>query len=459
MTIRSRLTLWFSLLLSVVLGVFAYIEYNEAAVRRERYFFQLMRLRALDAANISIGADEIGAAALEKARRRFSHSLDDEYIAIYDSTGNVVFKSDAAEQNLLFKNGLIGDVLKRGGFERTARDTQFYYMAHRDGGERFVIAAKAYDTQGYSFLGNLRKNLITGFLATVLIITLICWYFAKKALEPVEKMRQKAASISAKNLSQRLEIPPERDEVALLGIEFNNLFDRMEATYNSQRQFVANASHEIRTPLAILKSAVEVALLQPRTPEEYKSILQTVFETTRRLQRLSNDLLYLARAESDLAKLPDTTIHFDEVVYSALEQVQQIYPTRNFQNNTELPEDDELFAVHGNAELLHISVVNILDNAAKYSPAEAPVTIHLFSKNKMVHCVIKDSGLGIMKEDYPLIFNLFFRAETVKMLEGNGVGLPLVKSIIERHGGTITVESKADSGTTVSLTLPSIKAF
>ncbi|MES2765162.1 MAG: ATP-binding protein [Bacteroidota bacterium] len=458
MTIRARLTIWFSLLLSVVLGVFAFIEYNEAAVRREQYFFQLMRLRALDAANVSVGADDIGPAALEKAKRRFSHSLDEEYIVVYDSLGNIVFKSDSTQQNLLFKNAFLKEVFEQGKIERSVRDTQYYYESHSDG-EKYVVAAKAYDTQGYSFLANLRKNLITGFIATVIIITLICWYFAKKALEPVEKMRQKAASISANNLQQRLEIPPERDEVALLGIEFNKLFDRMEATFHSQRQFIANASHEIRTPLAILKSAVEVSLLQPRTTEEYQSILKIVFETTHRLQRLSNDLLYLARAESDLAKLPDTTINFDEVVYAALEQVQQIYPTRTFQNITDLTDDDELFAVHGNAELLHISVVNILDNAAKYSPAEAPVTIHLFKKGKNVHCVIKDSGLGIMQDDYPLIFNLFFRAETVKMLEGNGVGLPLVKSIIERHGGTITVESKADSGTTVSLTLPSVKAL
>ncbi len=459
MTIRSRLTIWFSLLLSTVLGVFAYIEYNEAAVRREQYFYQLLRLRALDAANISIGADEIGEAALEKAKRRFSHTLGEEYIAIFDASGNIVFKSDTTQQNLVFNSGFLKEVFEKGRVERAVRDTQFLYESHRDGGEKYVVAAKAYDTQGYSFLANLRTNLLTGFVVTVLIITLICWYFAKKALEPVEKMRRKAASISASNLNQRLEIPPERDEVALLGVEFNKLFDRMEATFHSQRQFIANASHEIRTPLAILKSAVEVALLQPRTTEEYKSILQTVFETTHRLQRLSNDLLYLARAESDLAKIPDTTIHFDEVVYAALEQVQQIYPTRTFQNITDMSEDDEIFAVHGNAELLHISVVNILDNAAKYSPAESPVTIHLFKKGRNVHCVIKDSGLGIMQDDYPLIFNLFFRAETVKMLEGNGVGLPLVKSIIERHGGTITVESNADSGTTVSLTLPSIKTF
>ncbi|HYF02952.1 MAG TPA: ATP-binding protein [Patescibacteria group bacterium] len=459
MTIRARLTLWFSLILSVVLGIFAYTEYNEAAIRRERYFNERLRLRALDAGNIFLDADQIPPAVLEKARERFRHTLDHEFIAIYDSTGKVVFRSEPHQPDFILTKESIREIFLKHTIERSIRDTQYHYEAHADTKGRFIIAARAYDTQGYAFLSNLRANLVTGYFATVAIITLICWYFAKKALQPVEAMRRKAASISASSLDQRLEVPVERDEIALLAIEFNSMFDRLEAGFRSQRQFIANASHEIRTPLAIVQSAAGVALMQPRSPEEYHSVLQTVVTTTQRLQRLADDLLYLARAESDLANLPDTTLHFDEVVYSALERIQQIYPNRVFHNITDLPEDEELLVIKGNSELLHIAIVNILDNAAKYSPHDAHVTIQLFTKEGRIHCIITDKGFGIRQDDYPLIFNLFFRAETVKKLEGNGVGLPLVKSIIERHGGTITVESKANSGTTVSIILPSIKIF
>jgi signal transduction histidine kinase len=326
----------------------------------------------------------------------------------------------------------------------------------------FVVVASSLDADSRRQLRNLRRRLLGGFLVSLSVVGIGGWFFARQALRPMQRIVQEVDSITASDLHRRLSKADGQDEVSHLAQRFNSLLDRLETAFAGQRNFVRDASHELRTPLAALIGELEVALLQERTPEEYRRTLSSTLDAARLLNNLTNGLLQIARASDDPSQVTLSTIRLDELLLQAHEEMQRRHPTCRIDLAFSEPENHKgasAFEVRGNEALLLAAMLNILENACKFSRGcDEPVVATLDATGKQVKLDVLDNGVGMNEADRQQVFVPFFRAETVRNVPGHGIGLPLTAKIMELHGGSVEVESQLHVGTRVRLTWPNVAA-
>lgn len=282
------------------------------------------------------------------------------------------------------------------------------------------------------------------------------WLLARRALRPVDRMTQTAKKISGEHLSQRLQESGNRDELDRLARTLNDMLDRLHGAIDQMRRFSADASHELQTPLTILKGEMEVALLKPRSPEEYQEVLTSGLEEMDRINHLVEGLLLLARAESGMLRLDMQVINVHELLKKTLLQLTPLADKHSLRFNLKPGETNN---IKGDSEHLRRVFLNLLTNAIKHSPADEVIEVRLLKKETWAVIQITDSGNGITENEQKLIFNRFHRLSESRSAagkEGVGLGLSIALSIVEAHGGTIHVESSPGVGATFSVHLPAI---
>jgi len=205
---------------------------------------------------------------------------------------------------------------------------------------------------------------------------------------------------------------------------------------------------------------LEVALMKPRTPEEYQRVLSSTLEDARLLTELSNGLLQIAQASIDPSKITKDFLRIDELVWMACDQVRKRQPEAQINIDfADFPEDENRLVVKGNEALLLIAIVNVIENAIKFSPSGRSASVRMMLTKTDVELQVQDRGLGIAEDDLKHVFVPFFRAENVRSITGHGIGLPLTERILKLHQGGIIVKSRINQGTEVILTLPQAYAF
>jgi signal transduction histidine kinase len=232
--------------------------------------------------------------------------------------------------------------------------------------------------------------------------------------------------------------------------------ERMEHALEAQKEFVSNIAHELRTPLSGMVGELELALLKPRSTEEYQQLIRLAFLDARRLVRLSNGLLDLAKANYDQSGIHMKELRLDEVLMDARDLVMKSGTDYrvNILFEQEI-EEGEFISVWGNEYLLRVAFLNLMENSCKFSADHlSTVAITYFDKQAILR--FADHGIGIPGEDQPHIFTPFFRGSNKGYAEGNGIGLSLTHKIIELHKGTIQVSSNPGEGTVFTLELPHV---
>ncbi|HVH71092.1 MAG TPA: ATP-binding protein, partial [Candidatus Dormibacteraeota bacterium] len=284
------------------------------------------------------------------------------------------------------------------------------------------------------------------------------YFLARKSLGPVVAMSSQAGRIGAANLHERLAVQNEKDELGHLARSFNSLLDRLAESFDRQRRFMADASHELRTPVAILRGESEVALSQQvRSLEEYRESLSVLHHEAERLTHIVEDLFTLTRADAGQYPLQQRDFYLDELiaecVHSArtLAQAKKILLT--FEGAPESP-------IHADDSLLRRMLLNLLDNAIKYTPDFGCITISCQRNGKEYAVNITDTGLGIPPELRPRIFERFFRADKARSRAesdggGAGLGLAISRWIAEAHHGRLELTRSDSTGSTFSTYLPS----
>ena len=317
-----------------------------------------------------------------------------------------------------------------------------------------MVVASSVDEDSRQQLAQLRQLLAVGLLAALVVMGVGNWIFAGQALRPLRRMVQEVDGITATDLGQRLtQASGSNDEIGRLAQRFNRLLDRLEAAFAGQRTFVRDASHELRTPLTALIGELEVALLQAeRSPTEYRRVLQSTLDSARQLNELTNGLLQIARASDDASQVPMGAVRLDEVLLQAHEQLLRRHPTCRVDLDLGESEDAHVFAVRGNEALLLSAVLNILDNACKFSAGTGgTVTATLARTPSRITLLVADEGPGLSAADLQQVFVPFFRAAAARAVPGHGIGLPLAARIMALHGGTVRLESAPGQGTRVWL--------
>jgi len=278
-------------------------------------------------------------------------------------------------------------------------------------------------------------------------------FLANKALKPVDEITKTARMITSKRLDQRIKLRKTKDEIGRLAETFNDMISRLGQSFKQIRQFSADASHELRTPLTILKGEMEVGLRRRRRPEEYRKILNSNLEEVNHMTQIVDDLLFLSKADMGEVHLQKHPINLTKLVSEVGAQAKMIAMAKDIK--VHISKDSDV-PVIGDRLRLRELLLNLVDNAVKYTPEGGEMMISLERDDDRVKLRVMDNGIGIPTEDQPHIFDRFFRVDKARSREagGSGLGLSICKWIVEAHGGEISVESEVTKGSLFTVTLP-----
>ena len=470
LSIRFRLALQFGSVMAVTLLLFAVVIYFATQQSRRTLFTQSLFRRTLVVGHAyAAGQENRANAGEEESYRRYLRqlyrTLPAEQGRVYDTANRLVFQEGQGASKPVPKAWL--DEVRRTGSAVLEPETNYHetvgLLYHDAMLGPLVVVASSVDEDSRQQLLQLRQLLALGLLVAVAVMGAGSWGFAGRALRPLRRMVREVDGITATDLSQRLSrgggATDEKgavDEIGLLAQRFNRLLDRLEAAFAGQRTFVRDASHELRTPLTALIGELEVSLLQAeRPPAEYRRVLQSTLDSARQLNELTNGLLQIARASDDPSQVPMTTVRLDELLLLAYEQVLRRYPTCRVDLELAEADDPGALSVRGNEALLLSAMLNILDNACKFSASTSgTVTATLAQRGQQLSLLVADEGPGLSADDLQQVFVPFFRTTAARAVPGHGIGLPLAARIMALHGGTVRVASELGKGTQVWLEWP-----
>jgi len=340
-----------------------------------------------------------------------------------------------------------------------------------DGGLRTVVQRIRTSPQSAVFIAICQPmedasgdlELLGGILCLAIPFTMILtaaggWFLARKSLAPVVVMSECARRIGAKNLSERLPVINPHDELGNLATTFNELLARLHRALMQQRQFMADASHELRNPVSVIRTTSEVMMGRvERGVSEYREALARIGDQARRVTRIIEDMFTLARADAGGRELKPQDFYLDELVTEAARAAGALAERKGV-NIECAPALETLY--RGDEELLRQMLLNLLDNAIKYTPEEGKISLRLVQGDSSHIITIADTGVGIPIEARPHIFERFYRADKARSRVGEangvgvGLGLSIAKWITEAHGGRLTLQHSDSDGSVFVVSLP-----
>jgi two-component system, OmpR family, sensor kinase len=452
LSIRAWLTLWYTAVLSLVLAIFAAAFYLvHARSRLSQGDDELARADGLVTRLLTQELDE-GASLGEAARDALEDvDLPGRSVAVFDAAGTLL----AGRWQSL--PGAGAEASGERGFGTATIGTP-------DGALRVRRARHMYEETTYHVgvaeslvplereLAGLRRALGGSVLLALLLAASGGWWIARAALQPVTRMAAQARRITDRTPGVRLSSPNPHDELGLLAGAFNDLLARLESALSQQRQFMADASHELRTPVSVSRTAIDVTLDRGgRSEDEYRESLGVVGEQMRRLTRIVEDLLTLARADAGGLRLEPKPVYIDELVADCVRTIRVIAESKAVALDCRGPGDVELL---GDERWLRQMFVNLLDNAVRHTPAGERVIVELACEPDSIQLAVSDSGAGIAEAECERIFERFVRLDAARSGDGAGLGLSIARAIAEAHGGTLAVARSDSSGTTFLVRLP-----
>ena len=452
MKIRLKLTILFTAIVAAILLVFSFSIFYFYSLFREIEFYERLKDKADKTAELLFEVAEINEEILQIVDKHDITTLSAEEIMMYDINHNLIYKS--GKEYIHFPNSALDNIRRRKEIRFRNGDRETVGILTSIKQKDIIIIASAIDQFGYKKLDNLLLILSSGWLLSVVIIFFAGRYFSSNALAPITEVVDQVDLITASNLNMRVNGGNGQDEIAQLAAKFNKMLERLEEAFIMQRNFVSNASHELRTPLTSITGQIEVTLMQDRTGEEYSHTLHSILEDINGLTKMSNGLLELARVSADQALFKLIAYRIDELVWQTRSEI--VKKHADYKVNVEFenfPEEEQELLIEGNVNLLKTALINLMDNACKFSPNHT-VDVLLIFTNSEIKMLFMDTGIGIPKEDLAHIFQPFYRSQKNRPIQGFGIGLSLVEKIVKLHKGSIEVNSTENRGTIFTVSLP-----
>jgi two-component system, OmpR family, heavy metal sensor histidine kinase CusS len=407
--------------------------------------------------------DRLKAMGLETARgQRQTRSprmkkvvdIDPGFVQLVDSNGQVVSKTENLARNVLtFKPSYSGVRFFTAELgESTLRQVQVPLLNENGVLQGYLIVAVPLKS-AMIVLRDLKYIVLIAYPVIIFILFILTRVIAGKSIQPVEEVITTAESITQTNLDLRMPLPARQDELYRMSATINALLDRLQDAFQREKQFTADASHELKTPLAVVKGTLEVLVRKPREIDYYESRIRYCLEELNRMARLIDQLLLLARCESDSVTPRFARVDMDKAIEVVRGRVEPVAAARSI-----LIDTLSGFAgkVSVDPAMLEMMLENLLTNAIKYSPENSAVSIRTGEEKGVPFCLIEDHGIGISREKLQHIFKRFYRVDESRSTStgGAGLGLSIVKRLAELQDIGIEVESREKSGTTVRLTFP-----
>jgi heavy metal sensor kinase len=483
MTIRLRLTLWYTALLGSTLILFSFVFYSTLA------------------ANLWAQTQQEAARQADEIADTLAQQLQGNIVIIRQNPTRIQFPDldffgNSLGVQIIDLNGMI---LKRSSnlgpmtvqnyaqglpTIRTGVAHRFYSTSNE--GVPLLVHTEPVSINGTiagavqvikpvadveNTLNQVSRYLIFGTAFSLVLAAIVGAFLARRALSPIDAITQTAGAISrTKDLGRRLNIPDDASEVGQLAVTFNEMLDRIQALFKTQERLIADVSHELRTPLTTVQGNIELLRRfgnsrdAARTQLDADLLQETLSEVeaeTARMSTMISDLLLLAQADSGALQLQAEPVEMDTLLLDVYRQTRRLADQRRGPHALEIrlgAEDQAL--VMGDRERLRQLLLNLADNAIKYTPAGGMITLGLEKQDGWVKIAVSDTGIGIRPEDQPHVFDRFYRTDRARSREqgGSGLGLSIAQWIAHAHHGFLTVESIPQQGSTFTLWLPSAEA-
>jgi heavy metal sensor kinase len=462
--IRSRLTLWyvaiFGLLFAAYICTACFLQYWQ--LKQQLYHAEVQDMETVQGL-LYFTADGQLSLHEEYFNRPESRLLLDRLLEVLDSNGRVLFRNRKLNGNTL-GDRLLPDEGANSFSPRSLRladGTAVLVISHTHVlHETPVLIRLAYSTEPL----RLQSLHLLGLLTLVLPIALIAagfagYRFVIRVLDPLEQMARLTERITARRLNQRIPVQNADDELGHMAIVLNGLLERLEESFEQLQRFTSDVSHELRTPLASMRSVGEVGLQEEHDAEKYRDIIGSMLEEVAKLTAMIDTLLTIAHAESGAIQLQQTTFALMDLVQEGVAVVGVLAEDKE---QTFSVTGDQRALVRGDRAFLRMALVNLLDNAVKYSPAGSSihVSLHIVGSGtrpaQVVEIAIQDEGPGIPEGAQQRVFDRFYRLDEARSRDsgGFGLGLPIAKWAVEAHGGTIHVKTSFPTGAIFCVKLP-----
>ncbi|MDQ0478054.1 ATP-binding protein [Chryseobacterium sp. MDT2-18] len=447
--IALNLSIAFSLLFGIVMTII-YVSFN--SFRREE--FKDRFVQRLDFTTNFISQSE---GFNEKGPIVFSENADNilfnENIIIFDARKKLLY-STVKDQNITWENELL-DRLDREKTIYTENTKPETYAALRSiHGKNYYIITSAIDSSGQSKLAYLKYLLIFSYLLSIALIWFFCYYIIGKFLQPLEKLKKEISEVTAHKLTTQIPVKASNDEIGVLAQSFNTMIVRLNDVFQSQKDFTASASHEIRTPLTRMAFQLENLKKSDQHSPKTLAVLSQISKEIFQLSDLTNSLLVLTKFDKENIKTIYEEVRIDEVIFDAYQKVEKNFPKlkMDFQISEQSVESAQL-SVLGVKSLLEIVFINLFKNAAIYTDNDlVNVTIEESSHTLVVN--VLSFGSTISAEEQKRLFDPFMRGSNSQKTSGSGLGLKIVKRILEYHKATISYHSASANQNIFTINFP-----
>jgi heavy metal sensor kinase len=467
-SIKFRFTAWYLLVLALLIGALSAGVYFTLSRSLYTSLDNSLQLRAVE---LQRSRGMMGTMALGQ----FQEELGEVVIVYYESQGEVGYIS-ARDANVTLDTALVQRALDGEEVYTTistedGRKLRFDVVPFVPEGPTVVLGRPGAPVEGTPVtsaaiaVGRSTEdidNALAGLMRTLAIagpLTLAVAggggvFLARRALKPVDQIARTAHEIEESDLSRRVPVQS-KDELGRLASTLNQMIERLEKAFKRQRQFTGDASHELRTPLAVIQAESTLALKKDRSPDEYKQSLEVVSRESGHMSKVIDQLLTLARADSGKERLSLEEIDLGDLLLGIGGRAETLCREQGLEFRLERM---DAATVNGDRSKLRTLLLNLLDNAIRYSPDGGTVSLRLRKVDGMAVIDVADTGIGIPEADIPYIFERFYRVDKARSRAegGAGLGLAIAGHIAETHGGRIEVASQLGKGSTFSLWLPAI---
>ena len=441
MNIRTRFTWRFSLIVASILIVFSASVYVQSDINRRLEFTTRLENRAISTARLLFQVQEVDSTLLQTIEKNSLHVTAERRVLVYDPENKLVYNS-VGDHGPKTDPKLLDRIRRNAKVSFSENGREALGMKYSADGKDYVVIASGYDRYGEEQMRHLRNIMLFCLLVGTGIIALAGRIFVQQALEPLARIKDEILTISSGNLDQRVYEGDKHDEFAQLARDFNQMLERLQAAFKMQQQFVSNAAHELRTPLAVITSQIQAILQKKRSQEEYRQVLQSLFDDAHGLANLTNGLLLLAKSEMEEQRRYFKPVRVDEAIFSAQMELRKNSPDYRFQiEYNELPDEDDALKIMGDDQLLKTAFLNLMDNACKFSSDRTVQVRVSFPDALTLRVCFSDRGPGIPVEEREKIFEPFYRSVHLSpAIKGYGIGLSLCQRIVQLHEGTLRLE-------------------
>ncbi|GAB2491537.1 HAMP domain-containing sensor histidine kinase [Alkalibacterium psychrotolerans] len=447
LSIKAKVTLWYALLMISVIGlVLAVIFYVGNTVLTSSIESRLFEV--VEDSLQKIGYDE-GDFEVEEENWMIEEGV---YLSFYTMDGHFIDGNTAPNftYNVAFSAGEIQTV-SIAGRGWAVYDRLIYIDGY---GNAWIRGIASFSEAESTIQTMVNVSLII--LPFMVIIAIVGGYFiTRKAFSPVRKITDSAESITDGNeLSRRINLGKGKDEIYTLASTFDRMFDRLESSFETEKQFTSDVSHELRTPIAVIISQCEYALESAESEQELLGALKVIMGQSQKMSRLIAQLLFLSRSDRKTQPLTIEEVNMSALTEVVIEEQKILADKKNITIHQEIEPD---LILQADETMIMSMLINLIANAIKYGKQDGYVFVQLRETGNQIEGVIRDNGIGISESDQSKIWTRFYQVDTARTSEkegGIGLGLAMVKWIIESHKGTISLESALSKGSTFTFVLP-----